>query len=422
MTKKQRKDGEVIANDCNKNTNNSRDNESVRLWYPEVYPNVPKNVFDEQNIPQFGPRFIFKDRVRQLTTGPALLHFLKRGYKVSIRRADGSVYPCLYELNNGELLNYGHRYPMHTILADAKLLHNDRVHAPISTSHKAANIIVLTQRYKQIPAKIDAVVEALDTYNSRSNENMSDCEIIHNHFGKFNGRITIMGSGGSHKVLGNFSPMPKCSKYDAQVEVGAGQTRTTAINQKLEGLASTQSVQAIFLNENYYYGNSETMDYHGDSSTAKTLCFLGYYEFFESRFVVGDHHAYINKEFRYLSDKLWQFLTFRLHPHLQTEARPFISNIDEVHRLQKNANSYLSVVVNEDDHSEIHYDNVTIADWMNGNHTVSIENVIDWLINSEQIKQHLVANNKSEISTTNDRKDTENDNKDVTMINNDQEL
>jgi hypothetical protein len=65
---------------------------------------------------------------------------------------------------------------------------------------------------------------------------------------------------------------------------------------------------------------------------------------------------------------------------------------------------------------------VTIADWMNGNHTVSIENVIDWLINSEQIKQHLVANNKSEISTTNDRKDTENDNKDVTMINNDQEL
>jgi hypothetical protein len=135
-TKKQRQDGE---------TNKlSGDNKSV-LWYPEVYPNVPKNVFDEQNIPQFGPRFIFSDRVRQLTTGPALLHFLKRGYKVSIRRADGSVYPCLYQQNTGELLNYGHRYPMHTILADAKLLHNDRVHAPISTSHKAANIIVLTQ-------------------------------------------------------------------------------------------------------------------------------------------------------------------------------------------------------------------------------------------------------------------------------------
>jgi hypothetical protein len=105
---------------------------------------------------------------------------------------------------------------------------------------------------------------------------MSDCEMIHNHFGKFNGRITIMGSGGSHKILGNFSPTPKCSKYDAQVEVGTGQKRTTAINQKLEGLVSTQSVQAIFLNENYYYGNSETMDYHGDSATAKTLRFLGY--------------------------------------------------------------------------------------------------------------------------------------------------
>jgi hypothetical protein len=208
----------------------------------------------------------------------------------------------------------------------------------------------------------------------------------------------------------------------AQVEVGTGQKRTTAINQKLEGLVSTQSVQAIFLNENYYYGNSKTIDYHGDSATAKTLRFLGYYEFFESRFVVGDHHDDIDKEFGNPSDKLWQFLTFRLHPHLQIKARPFISNIDEVHRLQKNSNSYHSVVVNEDDHGEIHYDNVTIGDWMNGNHTVSIENVIDWLIDSEQIKQYLVAINESEISTRNDREDTEHDNKDVTIFNNDQEL
>jgi hypothetical protein len=138
--------------------------------------------------------------------------------------------------------------------------------------------------------------------------------------------------------------------------------------------------------------------------------------------VVGDHHDDIDKEFGNPSDKLWQFLTFRLHPHLQIKARPFISNKDEVHRLQKNANSYRSVVVNKDDHGEIHYDNVTIGDWMNGNHTVSIENVIDWLIDSEQIKQHLVAINESEICTTNDIEDTENDKKDVTMINNDPEL
>jgi hypothetical protein len=113
-------------------------------------------------------RITFNDRVRQLTSTPALLCLLRRGYKVYIRRSDKKLYPYLYE-NNG-FLKLGHRYPIHSICADAKLSHSDRAHAPLSTSDEAENIIVLTQKYKQCPAKMNALLDALDERTLLSTE------------------------------------------------------------------------------------------------------------------------------------------------------------------------------------------------------------------------------------------------------------
>jgi hypothetical protein len=297
----------------------------------DIYPNIPKNIWSNYNIPAVTIRISFKDRVHQLTTGPALLCLLRRGYKIYIRRSDKQLYPCLYENNNG-FLKYGHRFPIESICADAKLSHTDRTHAPLSTSDEAENIIVLTQKYKQSPAKMDTLLDALDLY-TRTVEEDVNCNKMENrvHFGCYDGKITIMGSGGSHKVMGNFAPTTKSTKNEAFVEVGNGQTRSNPINTKLDKLACCNQVMAVFLNEKYYHDHSENKIH--EENQKNTLRFLGYYEFIESTFVMGNSHAVIEKEFDEPTDNVWQYLTYRLHPHLRVEAKPFIDTFEEIEQL-----------------------------------------------------------------------------------------
>jgi hypothetical protein len=54
---------------------------------------------------------------------------------------------------------------MASICADAGVDHNDRKHPPIGLSEKAHNIVVLTQRYKQSPIQMDALIYSLDWWN-----------------------------------------------------------------------------------------------------------------------------------------------------------------------------------------------------------------------------------------------------------------
>jgi hypothetical protein len=127
-------------------------------------------------------------------------------------------------------------------------------------------------------------------------------------FGCYSGKISIMGSGGSHKVMGNFAPTTKSTKNDACLQIGIGQSHSNTINVKLDGLACTNQVMAIFLNERYYHvfpGNHEI-----DQNERNTLRFLGYYEFYESKFVMGDTHHDIQTEFENPPDSVWQYLTF----------------------------------------------------------------------------------------------------------------
>jgi hypothetical protein len=130
---------------------------------------------------------------------------------VFVRRSDNKLYPCLYEDKSGNFLKYGHRYPLESICADAKLSHSDRSHLPVSSSKKAANIFVLTQKYKQSPPKMNALLEALDIFNSKGSGIVKQMEC---NFGQYDGHIVIMGSGGSHKILGNFAPTTKSSKNE----------------------------------------------------------------------------------------------------------------------------------------------------------------------------------------------------------------
>jgi hypothetical protein len=253
-----------------------------KMNYMECYPNVPNGIYDTYNIDRYMPQIAFEDHVRQLTTGPALLCLLRRGYKVYIKQSDGNLYPCLYETseNHHGLLTYGRRYPSATVCANARLLHRDRVHAPIHTSELSGNIIILTHKYKHCPAKIDAVIAALNNYNDTSHvDDAFD-------FGDFNGRISIMGSGGSNKVLGNFAPTTKSQKNDPLILMGMGQNHTNPINKKLDELVTNNSVCAVFLNEKYY--GTKTEDSRTMVDQPNALRFLGYYQFDESRFVSGD--------------------------------------------------------------------------------------------------------------------------------------
>jgi hypothetical protein len=96
----------------------------------------------------------------------------------------------------------------------------------------------LTKRYKQCPSKINALINAFEQNNST--------------YGTYDGRITIMGSGGSHKLMGNFAPTMLSTKHDPHVQIGNGQNRSRALNKRLEQLANDQSVMAVFLNEEHY--------------------------------------------------------------------------------------------------------------------------------------------------------------------------
>jgi hypothetical protein len=206
---------------------------------------------------------------------------------------------------------------------------------------------------------------------------------VHCDFGVYDGKITIMGSGGSNFVMGNFAPTPKTTKDDASIEVGNGQSRSNPINIKLDKLACCNQVMAVFLNEKYYHEQSN----HIQENQKNTLQFLGYYEFIESRFVMGDSHIDIENEFDDPADTVWQFLTFRLHPHLRVEAKPFIDTFEEIEQLMANSNTqYEPIIIDHDDHGDIKYDLVDIGGWMQYNHTLYIQDVITEMINNGNIK------------------------------------
>jgi hypothetical protein len=359
------------------------------MKYLECYPNVPKQIYDTYNMNRYMPQISFEDRVRQLTTGPALLCFLRRGYKVYIKQSDGNLYPCLYEMKGGndhKLLTYGRRYPSASVCADARLLHKDRVHAPIHTSELSGNIIILTHKYKQCPTKIDAILVAPDRYNDTSPINFDM------GLGEFNGSISIMGSGGSNKVLGNFAPTTKSRKNDPLIVVGMGQKRTSPINKKLDDLVANNSVRAVFLNERYYGRNTD--DGCETADQPNVLRFLGYYQFDESHFVSGDNQQDVAAEFNDPSPLAWENLTFRLHPHLRIEANPFIPTLEEVHHItcQKSVD-YKRIILDHDDHSDIFYNIPCIDDWRKINHTLTIIDVIEDMIKTGEINKHIEGNN-----------------------------
>jgi hypothetical protein len=374
---------EILNTEMTKNRNCKQ---VLALGYEELYPNVPPAVYDEYDIDKFVPSITIKDRVRQLTTGSALLCLLCNHYKVYIRKSDKKLYPCLYEINN-QVLHYGHRYHMNSVCGDAKLNHNHRTHAPVSTSENAANIVVLTKRYKQCPKKIDALTNSLDKYNTSVVDRQFNID-----YGKFDGRITIMGSGGSHKLMGNFAPTTKTTKHDSLVQIGAGQNKVRAINIRLEKLAIDQSVQAVFLNEEHYYGQKPST-----IQTPRTLRFLGYFVFFESRFTTGEEYSKIADEFNQPTANNFHHLTFRLHPHLRVEGKPFIPSLMELDQLTKGSDTnYKKIVLEHDDHSNIFFDCVGLDDWKTCHHKVTIEDVILQMIVTGELNKHILTNSDND--------------------------
>jgi hypothetical protein len=280
--------------------------------------------------------------------------------------------------NKHDLLHYGKRYPAADICADARLLHKDRVHhAPIHTSEFSENIIVLTQKYKQSPAMINAVLDSLNKYNAQQMYDHPQ-QVPNAGFGEYGGRISIMGSGGSNTVLGHFAPTTKCHKNDPLIVIGVGQNHLSRINKTLDELATNQSVRAIFLNEKCY--GSESTEHKQRSNS---LRFLGYYQFNESRFVNGDKREDVAKEFNNPSPLEWENLTFRLHPHLRLEASPFIPSFREVHELiTKGSTSFQKIVISHDDNSDIIYSVPEQKDWKKINYQVTIKDVIADMISS----------------------------------------
>jgi hypothetical protein len=120
---------------------------------------------------------------------------------------------------------------------------------------------------------MNALLEALDIFNSKESGIVKQMEC---NFGRYDGHIVIMGSGGSHKILGNFAPTTKLSKNDACVEIGFGQSRNNPINTRLDQMACTNSVLAVFLNEKYYHESEVIHHATHMTQTNQTLRFLGY--------------------------------------------------------------------------------------------------------------------------------------------------
>jgi hypothetical protein len=146
----------------------------------------------------------------------------------------------------------------------------------------------------------------------------------------------------------------------------------------------------VFLNEKSYGQRNEGAD------TTNLLCFLGYYALIESRYVVGDEHENINDTFSNPTDSEWTFLTFRLHPHLRIKAKPFIQSLSEVDRLLNDDNQiFKTIVLDHDDHGEIYYYCISnntrqnVSNCYAYNHQIGINEVIDQLIMSGEIKNYV---------------------------------
>jgi hypothetical protein len=225
-------------------------------------------------------------------------------------------------------------------------------------------------------------------------------------FGCFCGNISIMGSGGSHKVMGNFAPTTKSTKNDACLQIGTGQSRCNPINVKLDELACSNQVIAIFLNERYYHHLPDNHEI--DHNATNTLRFLGYYEFYESKFVMGDAHKDIQTEFEDPPDSVWQYLTFRLHPHLRIEANLFIDNYEELDILMGEDDDfqYQKIVIDHNDHGDIAYDIADTGGWMTYNHSLTIQELIIAMIDNGNVGNLCGEKNQDFLDTAHNEDST----------------
>jgi hypothetical protein len=124
------------------------------------------------------------------------------------------------------------------------------------------------------------------------------------------------------------------------------------------------------------------------TQTNQTLRFLGYYEFIESQFVMGESHDKVAKEFGNPPDSVWQYLTYRLHPHLPVKAKPFVENLYEVVSLFADPQTrYKKIIIKYDDHSDIIHDVINVGGWMTYNHTITIQDVILGMIETGEINK-----------------------------------
>jgi hypothetical protein len=229
---------------------------------------------------------------------------------------------------------------------------------------------------------------ALDEYNEQESESL--VQFIGDGFGAFGGRLSIMGSGGSNKVQGHFSPTSKNSKNDPLIVVSKGQNRLSWINRKLQEMACSNSVQAIFLNEQYYDKPTNKVCSVNNKQKANLLRFLGYYQFHECRYVCGDSHNDVAEEFKNPSHMQWDNLTFRLHGHLRLEAKSFIPTMDEVHQMYvSDSIDYMKIVIDYDDHSPVTYNIPNINDWKRMNHEISIHDIIENMFLNGDINRHI---------------------------------
>jgi hypothetical protein len=63
------------------------------------------------------------------------------------------------------------------------------------------------------------------------------------------------------------------------------------------------------------------------------LLFLGYFSFFGSRYTCGELYSDVADEFGKPSVSDFDNLTYRLHPHLRIEGKPFVPSFQEWEKL-----------------------------------------------------------------------------------------
>jgi hypothetical protein len=296
------------------------------------FQQLPRSDFDSLCIFRPLPTMLYEgSMLSHLSSAPMTKFLFNHGYIVNSIGSNGSgkreMIPRLHQVpainstgaEDGATRHPipGTKYKLSRICLDAGMRHSRRAHPMLCPNEETHSpIIIITRAYKNDWKTVHAHLQALKEWSEDRSKP------LYNE--KFDGKLTVYGSGGAPEILGAHPPdFSRDTKLDPQVLIPSAQPfESSKINQALVRLMLDNHCVAIYVNEDEMFGGVEA-----DTEAAPSCSFLGYFSC-GSLAIDRKAAAVVHALYKDSNQQTQMHAQFQQVPHFRLDLVPVFTNED----------------------------------------------------------------------------------------------